>query len=245
MPMRSTARPTTASACSTTRCLAGRSASATRRRPTRCSARRLQSTLPGSIRTTSMATSCWPPGGLRRHCRYLQRALSAPSRPGREIADRGRRAEASGAAGEGSLTAVGSRHGAALRRSRRRRGWRAAGETVQARDAGGDRQPEAAADGLLAAGPKEAVAQPGQQFRRHARAFVDDADGIGLAEDRDPGTGGSIANRVVQEVADRGGDKFRIADQRKHGGGFGLPLHVDVHRTLVRQAPARPASPGR
>ena len=64
----------------------------------------------------------------------------------------------------------------------------------------------------LAAGAKEPVAQAGQQFRRYARAFVDDADGIGLAEDRDTGTGGSIANGVIQQVADRGGDQFRITD---------------------------------
>ncbi len=86
---RSTARPTTAWAFSTTRCPAGRSASATRPRPRSCCRRRWRSIPRASIRTSSTASTWSRPSNPTR--RALPRTRAAGARAAGP-ADRRRRA---------------------------------------------------------------------------------------------------------------------------------------------------------
>ena len=99
---RSTARPTTAWASSTTRCPAGRSASATRPRPSELLQKALASIRRASIRTSSTASTWSRPSNADEAIAYLERALQAPARPG--PADRRHRPARRGprAAGQGS-----------------------------------------------------------------------------------------------------------------------------------------------
>ena len=134
-PRRWTARPTTAWVSCTTRCRAGRSALATRSAPKNCCRQALKINPKGIDPNFFYGEFLVEQKRPAEAVAYLEKAMQAPARPGRQIADAGRREEAketprqgarasgevSAAAGAAVDVAVGSavglQAGARLRRT--------------------------------------------------------------------------------------------------------------------------------
>ena len=150
-----------------------------------CCRRRWRSTRRASTRTSSTASTWSRPGSRDEAVAYLERALQAPPRPGRQVADAGRREEARALLEKAKLA---SRRGA-QRRAACRHDDAAAVRAVARADSSArrpcsaamrcdDRHAQAAAAFGLAVRAVEALAQPRQLLGVKRRAVVLDSPAV-------------------------------------------------------------------
>ena len=219
MATRSTARPTTAWAFSTTRCRAGRSASATRPRPRSCCRRRWRSIPRASTPTSSTASTWLETRQPDEAVTYLERALQAPARPGRQSgghrAARGSARPAREDQGRGSWHASASSNGMIDRDTASpSRRVVAQLEPVQGGDALHDGHAQAAAAFLpgpaggrsARPGVSSCSGESGAPSFSTSSCSAPDAQHHGAARRR-------IAHRVVQQVAQQHGQQMAVAEQ--------------------------------
>jgi hypothetical protein len=109
---------------------------------------------------------------------------------------------------------------------------------MQRGDALHDRNTQAAAGFLLAAGTPEALAQPLPFGRVQRRPGVLDLQPVAREAQGHQAAGGRIARRVVQQVAQHHGQQLRVAQQGQRLPRFLRPLAGEVDAPALGQRQA-------